>query len=173
MGSSKSRLGTPDIHEGCAEDDINYVYRIPNHHKHSNQNTLQHHDTYQPQQLQEPPGMTPVPLPYPDPSEASGRPSWLPTSLLSLPKKDDIKPNTSSIYTENPTDAWSLSLAPAKKNSRTKLGEESEMREGIGLRRVVVSPDQEFGREIGTRAALPDCLDSTAKSPLLAIALAL
>ena len=76
-GSNKSRPGTLGIHKDCAEDGTNYVYRIPNHHKHSNQDTLQHHDTYQPQWLPEPSGKTPVPLPYPDPSEASERPSWL------------------------------------------------------------------------------------------------
>ena len=60
--------------------------------------------------------MTPEPLPYPDPSEASERSSLLPTSLSSPPKKDDNEPDASSMYTERPDLSWNLCLAPAKKN---------------------------------------------------------
>ena len=144
---------TPDIHEGHAEDDNNYVYRIPNCHEHSNQDTLQCHDTYQPQQLPRPSGMTPEPLPYPDPSEASEIPSSLPTSLLLVPKKNDIKPDVLLMYMERPNLSWNLCHVPAKKNSRVEPEEESEMGEGIGLMRGVVSPCQEFGGGTGTRVA--------------------
>ena len=84
--------------------------------------------------------MTPEPLPYPNPSEASEIPSLLPTSLLLLPKKDDIKPDALSMYMERPDLSWSLCLAPAKKNGRVELEEELEMREGTGLRRGGASP---------------------------------
>ena len=59
---------------------------------------------------------------------------------MSPPKKDDIKPNASSIYTERPDLSWSLCLAPAKKNGRVEREEELEMREGTGLRRGGASP---------------------------------
>ena len=95
--------------------------------------------------------MPPEPLPYPDPSEASKRSSLLPTSLLSLLKKADIVMNT--VW---PNGLWSLCLVPAKKNSRVKLEEELEMREGIGLMRGVASPCQEFGGGTGTRVVPPD-----------------
>ena len=85
--------------------------------------------------------MTPEPLPFPDPSEASERSSSLLTSLSLLPKKDNIKPDTLSMYMERPVDIWSLSLAPAKKNGRFEPEEESEMREGTGLRKGAASPD--------------------------------
>ena len=140
LGSDRSRPETLDIHEGCAEDDNNYAYRIPNHHEHGNQDNLQHHDTYQPQWPPKPSGMTPEPLPCPDPSEASEIPSLLTTSLSSLLKKDNIEPDTSSIYTESPDLSWSLCLAPAKKNSGVEPEEELEMREGTGLRRGGASP---------------------------------
>ena len=45
-GSDRSRPGTPDIHEGCAEDDNDYTYKTPNYLAHSNQDTLQHCETY-------------------------------------------------------------------------------------------------------------------------------
>ena len=74
---------------------------------------------------------------------------------------------------ERPVDVWGLGLAPAKKNGRFEPEEELEMREGTGLRKGGASPDQEFGRGIGTGAVLPDRLDSVAKCPILAIAFAL
>ena len=101
-GSSRSRPGTLDIHEGHAEDGNNYAYKTPNHHEPGNQNTLQCHDTYWLQQLPEPSGMPPVSLPYQDPSEASERSSLPPTSSLLLPKKDNIEPVALSMYTESP-----------------------------------------------------------------------
>ena len=85
--------------------------------------------------------MTPVPLPYPDPSEASERSSLLLASLLLLPKKDDNEPGTSSMYMERPADVWGLCLAPAKKNGGVEPEEESEMREGTELRKGGASPD--------------------------------
>ena len=84
--------------------------------------------------------MTPEPLPYPDPSEASGTSSLLPTSLSLPPKKDDTKLIASSMNTERPDLSWNLCLAPAKKNGGVELEEESEMREGTGLMRAEVSP---------------------------------
>ena len=140
LGSNRSRPETPDIHEGCAEDDNDYVYRIPNYDEHGNQDNLQCHDTYQPQWSPKPSGMTPEPLPYPDPSEASEIPSSLPTSLSLLPKKDDIEPCASSVNMERPELSWSLCLAPAKKKSRVKPEEESKMREGTGLMMGGASP---------------------------------
>ena len=54
--------------------------------------------------------MTPEPLPYPDPSEASEIPSSLPTSLLSPLKKDDTEPDASSMNMERPELSWNLCL---------------------------------------------------------------
>ena len=167
--SDKSRPETPDIHEGHAEGDNDYVYKTPNRHELGNQDNQQHHDTYQPQWPPKPSGMTPEPLPYPDPSEASETPSSLPTSLLLLPKKDNIEPDTSLMYTERPNLSWSLCLAPTKKNSGVEPEEELEMREGTGLRRGGASPCREFGRGAGTGAARPDQMDSKAEPPLSAI----
>ena len=140
MGSNRSRPGTLDIHEGHAEDDINYVYKNPNHHELGNQDIQQHHETYLSQWPPAPSGTTSDPLLYPDPSEASERSSSLLTSLSSLPKKDDIEPITLLMYTERAADLWTLYLAPAKKNGEVKLAEESEMREEMGLMRGVESP---------------------------------
>ena len=75
LGSDRRRPETPGIHGGCAEDGNDYVYRTPNRHELDNQDNLQRHDTCQPQRLPRPSGMTPEPLPYPDPSEASETPS--------------------------------------------------------------------------------------------------
>ena len=97
--------------------------------------------------------MTPELLPYPDPSEASETSSSLLTSLSSLPKKDDIEPGTSSMYTERPILSWSLCLAPTKKYSGVKPAEELEMREGTGLMMEGASPCLEFGGGTGTGAA--------------------
>ena len=97
--------------------------------------------------------MTPEPLPYPDPSEASEMSSLLPTSLLLPLKKDDNEPNTSSMYTERPDLSWNLCLVPAKKNGGVKPAEESEMREGTGLMREGASPCLEFGGGTGIGAA--------------------
>ena len=65
-GSGKSKPETPDIHEGCAEDENDYIYNTPNHLEHGNWDILQHHDTYQPQWLPGPSEMPPMPLPYSD-----------------------------------------------------------------------------------------------------------
>ena len=45
LGSDRSRPGTLDIHEGRAEDGIDYIYRISNCHKLGNQDTLLCHDS--------------------------------------------------------------------------------------------------------------------------------
>ena len=139
-GSNRSRPDPPDIHADCAEGGNDYVYRIPNRPELGNQSNQKDHGKCPPQSRPTPSGMTPEPLPYPDPSEASERSSSPPTSLLSPPKKDNIKPDASSMYTESPALSWSLDLAPAKKNSRVEPVEESEMREGIGLMREGASP---------------------------------
>ena len=117
--------------------------------------------------------MTPEPLPYPDPSEASERSSLPPTSPLSLLKKDDIKPDALSMYMESPDLSWSLCLVPAKKNNGVEPVEESEMREGTGLMMEGASPCLEFGGGTGIGAAQPDRTDSEAEPPLSAIASAL
>ena len=167
-GSDSSRPETLDIHEGRAGDGNDYAYKIPNCHEHGNQDSLQRHDTYQPQRLPKPSGMTPEPLPYPDSSEASETPSLLPTPLSLPPKKDDIEPDTSSMYTERPNLSWSLCLAPAKKKGGVEPEEELEMREGTGPRRGGASSDQESGRGTGTETAQPDRTDSEAEPPLSA-----
>ena len=117
--------------------------------------------------------MTPEPLPYPDPSEASERSSSPPASLSSLPKKDDIEPGASSMYTESPDLSWSLCLAPTKKYGGVEPAEESEMREGIGLIMEEASPCLEFGGGTGSATARPDWMDLEAEPPLLAIPSAL
>ena len=117
--------------------------------------------------------MTPEPLPHPDPSEASERSSLLPTSLSSPPKKDDIEPVASSMYTERPDRSWNLCLAPAKKYGGVEPAEELEMREGTGLRREEASPCREFGGGTGIGAARPDRTDSETEPPLSAIPSAL
>ena len=124
---------SPDIHEDHAEDDTDYIYNTPNRHEYGNQDIQQHYNICQPLLLQEPSGMTPVPLSYPDPSEASKRSSSLLASLSSLPKKDDNELGALLMYMERPTDIWGLCLAPAKKNGRVKPEEESEIREGPPL----------------------------------------
>ena len=167
-GSNRNRPGTLDIHEGHAEDDNDYAYRTPNHHELGNQDSLQHHDTYPPQRLPKPSGMTPEPLSFPDPSEASETSSSLPASLSSPLKKDNIKPVASSMYTERPVLSWALCLAPTKKNGGAEPAEESEMREGTELMRGGASPGLEFGGGIGTGAARPDWMDLEAEPPLLA-----
>ena len=170
LGLNKSRSGTLGTHGGHAEDGTDYVYNTPNHHEHGNWDTQQHHGTYQPLWPQEPSEMPPMPLPYPDPSEASERSSSLPASLSSPPKKDDTKPAALLMNTERPNASWNLCLAPANKYSRAEPEEELEMREGTGLRRGAASPDQEFGRGIGIGVVPPTCLDLEDKQPLLAIA---
>ena len=67
--------------------------------------------------------MPPMPLPYPDPSEASERSSSLPVSLLLLLKKANIVDAVLSMNTDQPNASWSLCLAPTKKNGRAKLEE--------------------------------------------------
>ena len=166
---TKADLRLLGIHEGRAEDDDDYVYRTPNRHKHGNQNNLRRHDTYQPQRPPRPSGMTPEPLPFPDPSEASEIPSSLLTSLSSPLKKDDIEPDASSMNTERPNLSWNLCLAPAKKYSGVEPVEESEMREGTGLMREGASPCREFGGGTGSATARPDQTDSEAEPPLSAI----
>ena len=155
-GSSRSRPGTLDIHEGRAEDGNDYADKIPNCHKLGSQDTLQHHNTYQPQWPPEPSGMIPEPLSHPVTSEASEIPSSLPTSLSLLPKKDDTEPNASLMYTERHGLSWNLSLAPTKKNGRDEPEDKLEMREGIGPMRGVVSPCLEFGGGTWSRVAPPD-----------------
>ena len=170
LGSSRSRPGLPDTHEGRAEGGNNYIYKTPNPLEHDTQNNLEDHGRYPPQPRPIPSGMTPEPLPYPDPSEASGTSSSLPTSLSSPPKKDDNEPVASSMYTERPDLSWNLCLAPAKKYGGVELAEELEMREGTGLRREEASPCLEFGGGTGIGAARPDQTDSEAEPPLSAIA---
>ena len=173
MGSDRSRPETPDIHEGRAEDGNNYIYRTPNHLELGSQGNLQCRDTYQPQRPTRPSGMTPEPLLYPVPSEASETLSSLPTSLSSSLKKDDIEPGALSIYMERPDLSWSLCLAPAKKYGGVELVEELEIREGIGLMMEEASPCLEFSGGTGIGRARPDRMDSEVKPPLLAIASAL
>ena len=153
LGSDRSTLDPPDTHGDCAEDGNDYVYRTPNLLEHGIQNILEDHGRCPPQPLPKPSGMTPEPLPSPDPSEASEMSSSLLTSLSSPLKKDDIEPVASSMNTERPDLSWNLCLAPAKKYGGVELAEESEMREGTGLRREEASPCLEFGRGIGTGAA--------------------
>ena len=117
--------------------------------------------------------MTPEPLPYPDPSEASGMSSSLPTSLSSPPKKDDIELVALSMNTKRPDLSGNLCLAPAKKNGGVEPAEESEMREGTGLRREEASPCREFGGGTGIGAARLDQTDSETEPPLSAIPSAL
>ena len=151
-GSDKSRPDPPDTHEGCAEDDNDYVYRTPNLLEHDIPNNQEDHGRCPPQPLPKPSGMTPEPLPCPDPSEASKMSSSLLASLSSPPKKDDIEPIASSMYTERPVLSWSLCLVPTKKYGGFEPAEELEMREGTGLRREEASPCLEFGGGIGTEA---------------------
>ena len=117
--------------------------------------------------------MTPEPLPYPDPSEASETSSLLPASLLSPLKKDDNELIASLMYTERPDLSWNLCLAPAKKNGRVKPAEESEVREGTGLMKEEASPCREFGGGTGIGEARPDWTDLETEPPLSAIAFAL
>ena len=151
-----------------AEGDIDYTYRTPNHLEHDTQNNQEDHGKCPPQPWPISSGTTPEPLPYPDPSEASEMSSSLLTSLLSPPKKDDIEPCASSMYMERPDLSWNLCLAPAKKNSRVDLAEESEMREGIGLMMEEASPCLEFGGGTGSATARPDWMDLETEPPLSA-----
>ena len=171
--SGRSRPEPPDIHEDRAEDGNDYVYKIPNPLEHDTQNNQEDHGRCPPQPQPKLSGMTPEPLPYPDPSESSETSSSLLTSLLSPLKKDDIKPITLSMYTERPDLSWTLNLASTKKNGRVEPAEESEMREGTGLMREGASPCLEFGGGIGTGVARPDRTDLEAEPPLSAIASAL
>ena len=168
-GSSRSRPDPPETHEDRAGDGNDYVYRIPNLLEHNTQNNQEDHGRCPLQPWPTPSRMTPEPLPCPDPSEASERSSWLPTSLLSLPKKDGIEPDASSMYTERPSLSWNLCLVPAKKNGEVKPAEESEMREGIGLMREEASPCLEFGGGIGIGVAQPDWMGLEAEPPLSAM----
>ena len=168
--SGRSRPDPPDTHEDHAEDGNDYIYKIPNPLEHDTQNNQEDHERCPPQLRPIPSGMIPEPLPYPDPSEASGTSSSLPTSLSSPPKKDDIELDTSSMNTERPDLSWNFCLAPAKKNGRVELVEESEMREGTGLMRAEASPCREFGGGTGIGVAQPDRTDSETEPPLSAIA---
>ena len=170
LGSNRSRPDPPDIHEDRAEGDNDYVYKTPNHLEHNIQNNQEDHERCPPQLRSKPSGMTPEPLPYPDPSEASETSSLPPASLLLPLKKDDNELVASSMYTERPDLSWSLDLAPAKKYGGVEPAEELEMREGIGLMREEASPCREFGGGTGTGAARPDQTDSEAEPPLSAIA---
>ena len=172
-GSDRSKPDPPDIHEDHAEDGNNYVYRTPNLLEHNTQNNQEDHGRCPLQLRPKPSGMTPEPLPCPDPSEASETSSSLLTSLSSPPKKDDIELVASLMYTERPDLSWSLCLAPAKKNGGVKPAEESEMREGTGLMRAEASPCREFGGGTGIGAARLDRTDSETEPPLSATASAL
>ena len=173
MGSSRSRPDPPDTHEDCAEGGNDYVYKTPNPLEYDTPNNPEDHERYPPQPRPTPSGMTPELLPCPDPSEASEKSSLLLTSLSLPPKKDDNEPVASSMYTERPDLSWSLCLAPAKKYGGVELAEESEMREGTGLRREEVSPCLEFGGGTGIGAARPDRTDSEPEPPLSAMPSAL
>ena len=168
LGSDRSRPGPLDTHGDHAEDGNDYVYRTPNLLEHDIQNSLENHGRCPPQLRPKPSGMTPEPLPCLDPSEASEMSSSLLTSLSSPPKKDDIELVASSMYTERPAPSWNLCLAPAKKYGGVEPAEESEMREGTGLRREEASPDREFGGGTGIRAVRPDRTDSETEPPLSA-----
>ena len=172
-GSSRSRPDPPDTHEDHAEGGNDYVYKTPNPLEHDTQNNREDHERCLPQPQPTPFGMTPEPLPYPDPSEASEMSSLLPTSLLSLPKKDDNEPVALSMYTERPDLSWNLCLVPTKKNGGVEPVEESEMREGTGLMMERASPCLEFGGGTGIGAARPDRMDSEAEPPLSAMSSAL
>ena len=172
-GSDRSRPDPPGTHEDRAEDGIDYVYKTPNPLGHDIPNNLEDHGKCPPQPRPTPSGMTPEPLPHPDPSEASGTSSSLPTSLSSPPKKDDIEPVASSMYTERPDLSWNLCLAPAKKYGGVEPAEESEMREGTGLRKGEASPCLEFGGGTGIGAARLDRTDLETEPPLSAIPSAL
>ena len=167
-GSDRSKPGPPDTREDHAGDGNDYVYKTPNPLEHDTQNNLEDHGKCHPQPRPTPSGMTPEPLPYPDPSEASERSSSLLTSLSSPPKKDNSEPIASSMYTERPDLSWSLCLAPVKKYGGVEPAEESEMREGTGLRREEASPCLEFGGGTGIGAAPPDRTDSELEPPLSA-----
>ena len=168
-GSDRSKPDPPDTHEDRAEGDNGYVYRTPNHLKHGTQNNQEGHGRCPPQSRPTPSRMTPEPLPYPDPSEASGTFSSLPTSLSSPLKEDNIKLVALLMNTERPNLSWNLCLAHAKKNSGVELVEESEMREGTGLMRVEASPCREFGGGTGIGAARLDRTDLGTEPPLSAI----
>ena len=172
-GLGRSRLDPPDTRGDHVEGGNDYVYKTPNPLEHDTQNNPEDHGRYPLQPRPVPSGMTPEPLPYLDPSEASGTSSLLPTSLSSPPKKDDNEPVASLMYTERPDLSWNLCLAPAKKYGGVEPVEESEMREGTGLRREEASPCLEFGEGIGIRAARPDRTDSEDEPPLSAIPSAL
>ena len=172
-GSDRSKPDPPDTHEDRAEGGIDYVYRTPNHLEPDTPNNREDHERCPPQLRPKPSGMTPEPLPYPDPSEPSETSSSPPASLLSPPKKDDNEPVASSMYTERPDLSWSLDLVPAKKYGGVEPAEELEMREGIGLMREEASPCREFGGGTGIGAARPDWTDSEAEPPLSAMPSAL
>ena len=153
LGSSRSKPDPPDTREDRAEGGNDYAYKTPNPHEHDIPNNPEDHERYPLQPWPTPSGMTPEPLPCPDPSEASETSSSLLTSLSSPLKKDDSEPDASSMYTERPDLSWNLCLAPAKKYSGVEPAEESEMREGTGLRREEASPCLEFGGGTGIGAA--------------------
>ena len=93
LGSSRSTPDPPDIHGGRAEDGNDYVYKTPSPLEHDNQNNQEDRERCPPQPWPTPSGKNSEPPPCPDPSEASEMSSLLPTSLLSPPKKDNIKPS--------------------------------------------------------------------------------
>ena len=168
-GSGRSRPDPPGTHEDRAEGGNDYVYKTPNPLEHDTQNNQEDHARCPLQSRPTPSGMTPEPLPYPDPSEASETSSLLPTSLSSPPKKDNIEPDASSMYTERPDLSWNHCLAPAKKNGGVELAEELEMREGTGLMMEEASPCLEFGGGTGIGVVRPDRMDSEAEPPLSAM----
>ena len=139
-GLGRSKPDPPDTREDHAEGGNDYAYKTPNPLKHNTPNNPEDHGRYPPQPWPTLSRMTPEPLPYPDPSEASGTSSSLPTSLSSPPKKDDIELVASSMNMERPDLSWNPCLAPAKKNGGVEPAEESKMREGTGLMRAGASP---------------------------------
>ena len=134
LGSNRSRPDPLDTHEDHAEGGNDYVYKTPNPLKHDTQNNQEDHGRCLPQPRPKPSRMTPEPLLYPDPSEASETSSLLPTSLSSPPKKDDNEPDAWSMYTERPDLSWNLCLAPAKKYGG-RVGDEGgdRTKEGRGF----------------------------------------
>ena len=150
MDSGRSKPDPLDKHEGCAEGDTDCVYSTPNLLEHNNQHNQEDHETCPPQLQPKPSGMTPVPHPCSDPSEASEKSSLLPVSPSLLPRRDDIVDPVSSMNMVCPDNPWKCLCEPTKKNGRFEPEEESEMREGLRLMMGADSPCLEFGGRIGT-----------------------
>ena len=91
-GSDRSKPDPPDIHGDHAGDGNDYVYRTPNCLELSNRSIQEDHEKCPPQPWPTPSGMTPEPLPYLDPSEASERSSSPPTSLCPRQRRITLSP---------------------------------------------------------------------------------